>query len=150
MNNENCLFCKLATGKLPASKFWENEDYIAILDINPNVKGATLIISKQHVCSDVFKADPAIVHKGLDACIKAVEILMAGLVPDRVALVTEGLMIDHLHFKLYPIYNAANDSGPAEKVFFESFPGYITTQLGPQWSREELEGLAARLRKTKA
>ena len=49
MQNRECLFCKIINGQIPASKFWEDGNYIAILDINPNTKGATLVISKKHL-----------------------------------------------------------------------------------------------------
>lgn len=56
MTNENCVFCKIITGKLPSIKVQEWEDTIAIVPLAPvtedrfeNGKGHVLIIPKQHV-----------------------------------------------------------------------------------------------------
>jgi diadenosine tetraphosphate (Ap4A) HIT family hydrolase len=43
-----CLFCNIVRGKSPSLKIDENENAIAILDINPIAKGHTLIIPKKH------------------------------------------------------------------------------------------------------
>ncbi len=48
MTNENCLFCKIAKGEIPAQKVYENEDVMAFLDINPVNAGHTLVIPKTH------------------------------------------------------------------------------------------------------
>ena len=51
---ENCIFCKIIKGEIPSSKVWEDENFIAILDINPNTEGVTLVIPKKHYDSYVF------------------------------------------------------------------------------------------------
>ncbi len=113
---------------------------------------------KQHVTSNMFNADFELVHLGLDACKNVAKIISDKLSPSRVALVTEGVFVDHLHFKLYPIYNEANflnnekaqsegsEGVSAEvPVYFEEFPGYITTKGGPQASRGVLDLLVKEL-----
>lgn len=47
MNND-CLFCKIASGDIPSYKIYEDEVVIAFLDINPDSNGHTLIIPKKH------------------------------------------------------------------------------------------------------
>ena len=42
------IFCKIVKGEIPAFKIYEDRNFIAILDIYPNIKGQTLIISKEH------------------------------------------------------------------------------------------------------
>ncbi|MBU3896038.1 HIT domain-containing protein [Patescibacteria group bacterium] len=44
-----CVFCKIAKGEIPCHKIYEDEEFLAILDINPVVKGHTLVIPKKHV-----------------------------------------------------------------------------------------------------
>ena len=44
----DCIFCKIVSGEVPALKVYEDEEYIAFLDINPRSKGHTLIIPKKH------------------------------------------------------------------------------------------------------
>lgn len=49
MNSEsNCPFCKIVNGELPAYKIYEDDNYLAFLDINPWVEGHTLVIPKEH------------------------------------------------------------------------------------------------------
>ena len=44
-----CIFCQVIAGKLPSYKLYENDDFIAILDIFPKSEGHTLVIPKKHV-----------------------------------------------------------------------------------------------------
>ncbi len=48
VKGDNCLFCAIASGDTPSYKITENQDSIAILDINPLSKGQILVIPKQH------------------------------------------------------------------------------------------------------
>jgi histidine triad (HIT) family protein len=45
---ENCIFCKIVSGKIPTNKVYEDEDFIAFLDNKPKVPGHTLLIPKEH------------------------------------------------------------------------------------------------------
>ncbi|EQD78640.1 histidine triad family protein, partial [mine drainage metagenome] len=35
MEREDCVFCKIVSGKVPSARLYEDESVIAILDINP-------------------------------------------------------------------------------------------------------------------
>lgn len=45
---ENCIFCKIAGGEIPAEKVYEDDTYVAFLDIHPQAPGHTQIITKKH------------------------------------------------------------------------------------------------------
>jgi histidine triad (HIT) family protein len=45
---ENCIFCKIVRGEIPAHKIYEDEDFFAFLDINPQSPGHTQVIPKKH------------------------------------------------------------------------------------------------------
>lgn len=45
---ENCLFCKIIAGEIPAAKMYEDEDMIIIKDIDPKAKNHFLCIPKSH------------------------------------------------------------------------------------------------------
>ena len=47
MKND-CIFCAIAAGEIPSFKFYEDEQVLAYLDINPFSKGHTLVIPKKH------------------------------------------------------------------------------------------------------
>jgi histidine triad (HIT) family protein len=49
MPGGDCVFCSIVEGKMPSIKIAENEENIAILEINPINKGHTLIVPKEHL-----------------------------------------------------------------------------------------------------
>jgi len=49
MNNEqNCIFCKIVNGEIPSYKVYEDDNFLAFLDINPKSPGHTQVIPKKH------------------------------------------------------------------------------------------------------
>lgn len=45
---QQCIFCHIVQGKIPAKKVYEDEHCIAILDINPAYPGHILLLPKEH------------------------------------------------------------------------------------------------------
>lgn len=45
---ENCIFCKIVRGEIPCYKVYENEQFLAFLDINPQSPGHVQVIPKVH------------------------------------------------------------------------------------------------------
>jgi diadenosine tetraphosphate (Ap4A) HIT family hydrolase len=80
---------------------------------------------------------------------KVAKILEKGLKVQRVAMVMEGLGVNHVHIKLYPIFGLEDkfrEIWAPEKIFFEKYEGYISTQLGPKKSSEELQKVADKIK----
>ena len=48
---DDCLFCRMAAGALTVDKLVEDEDVIAIRDINPRAPTHLLIIPRRHIAS---------------------------------------------------------------------------------------------------
>jgi histidine triad (HIT) family protein len=48
MQDENCIFCKIAGGKIPARFVMQNNRAVALLDAFPLAAGHTLVIPKSH------------------------------------------------------------------------------------------------------
>jgi histidine triad (HIT) family protein len=44
----DCLFCKIVSGQIPAFKICEDDKYLAFLDISRFTEGHTLVIPKKH------------------------------------------------------------------------------------------------------
>jgi len=44
----SCIFCKIASKEIPAEIVYEDENFLAFLDINPLSPGHTQIIPKEH------------------------------------------------------------------------------------------------------
>lgn len=53
-----CIFCQIIQGNIPSYKVYEDDDFIAILDISQTTKGHTLVIPKKH-SDNVLKMDKA-------------------------------------------------------------------------------------------
>lgn len=44
----SCVFCAIVAGEAPAIRIFEDDDYLAMLDIRPFARGHTLVLPKQH------------------------------------------------------------------------------------------------------
>lgn len=45
---DECIFCKIASGAIQATKVYEDADFVAFLDLHPTQPGHTLVIPKKH------------------------------------------------------------------------------------------------------
>lgn len=46
--SEDCIFCRIVDGDIPARVVYENDDALAFFDANPLAPGHTLVIPKEH------------------------------------------------------------------------------------------------------
>ncbi len=140
--NSECIFCKIVKGEIPSIKIWGDEKHIAILDINPNTEGITLVITKEHYESDATDMPDKPYKDLMIAAKKVAKLLEKKLRVKRVAIVMEGMGVNHVHIKLYPLHGLDGkfkEIWAKDKVYFEKYEGYISTQLGPKKSTEELK-----------
>jgi len=145
-----CIFCKIAKGEIDSAKIWEDKDFLAILDVNPNTKGMTLVLPKAHHDSYVFNEDDEFYNKIMLASKKVAKILEKGLGVKRVAQVMEGMGINHAHIKLYPLHGIGEkfeEIWAKNRIFFNKYQGYVSTQLGPQTDINQLKKLAEEIKK---
>jgi len=49
MVDDNCLFCRIVSGELPATVVYEDENSLAFLDHRPLFHGHTLLVPREHV-----------------------------------------------------------------------------------------------------
>jgi diadenosine tetraphosphate (Ap4A) HIT family hydrolase len=148
MRKDDCIFCKIVEGKIPSVKIWEDKNFLAVLDINPNMEGMTLVLTKDHHDSYAFDMPDKEYAEFLAATKKVARLLETGLGVKRVAMVMEGLGVNHAHIKLYPVHGLDEkfrEMWAKDKVYFDKYQGYISTQLGPQKSAEELKKVADRI-----
>lgn len=131
-----CIFCKIISWEIPSYKIWENENFIAILDLYPNCKGQTLLISKQHYDSDLFATQNKELYKNVIlATDEVIQLLKKKLNVQRVGMIVEGMGVNHLHIKLYPMHGIEGEWQQniwGKKIFFNEYPGYLTTEVGEQ------------------
>lgn len=101
---EDCIFCKIVTGEIPAEKVWENKNYLAFLSISPINPGHTLIIPKQHTdyffdLSDKILSEIMIICKPIaDAQKKAFNPKMG-----KIGIMVAGGEVAHAHVHLIPM-----------------------------------------------
>ena len=62
-SSDDCLFCKILAGEIPADIIFESDDAIAFRDINPQAPTHALIIPRRHVATinDLEEGDAALV-----------------------------------------------------------------------------------------
>ncbi len=63
--SEECIFCKIIAGEIPADKLYEDDDVLAFWDISPQAPVHFLVIPKKHISRpvDIVEADEQIAGK---------------------------------------------------------------------------------------
>ena len=118
------IFAKIAAGEIPSYKCAANDEFYAFLDINPMVKGHTLVIPRREVDYifdmdddeiapfQVFAKKVAMAIKAAFPCVKVGEAVL-------------GLEVPHAHIHLVPMQSEKdmNFSAPKLKLSDEEFAG---------------------------
>lgn len=116
------IFAKIAAGEIPSYKCAANDEFYAFLDINPMVKGHTLVIPRREVDYifdmeddeiarfQVFAKKVAMAIKAAFPCVKVGEAVL-------------GLEVPHAHIHLVPMQSEKdmNFSAPKLKLSGEEF-----------------------------
>ena len=105
----DCIFCKIVNGKSPSANIYEDEKYLAFMDIMPATKGHCLVIPKKHykefldVPAKGVKGLMAIVYNVTDAIVKATN--SKGYKLENFNGEYSGQSIFHVHFHIIPRYD---------------------------------------------
>ncbi len=102
----NCIFCKIITGEIPASKIYEDNDFFVMLDINPVNRGHSLVIPKTHF-ANIFDAPEEITAKIGPMIKKMAQAIKTGVNADGLNVVINndqaaGQVVFHAHVHLIP------------------------------------------------
>ena len=105
MSAQDCLFCKIVDGGLPADIVYENDSLVAFRDINPKAPTHILLIPRRHVATmnDLQDGDESLVG---DLFITAARIAAdEGLADDGYRVVMNcneaaGQSVFHIHLHL--------------------------------------------------
>src|SRR5438046_3346784 len=76
---EDCIFCKILAGELPAEVVQEDEHTIAFMDINPWTRGHALVIPRNH-SRDLLDVPEEDLARSMSAATR-----LAGRMTDRLA-----------------------------------------------------------------
>jgi len=112
---ENCIFCKIVKKEIPCVKVYEDENFLAFLDIEPVMDGHLLIIPKEHVVwmqdaedetiSEIFKLSKKLMHAQ-----------KISLGCDYVVISVVGKDVPHFHVHLIPrLLNDKFSNWPTKK-----------------------------------
>ncbi len=87
---------------MPAYRIWENQEFLAILDINPNTPGHTLLLPKVHL-PYVFDLEENL-YSSLFATAKTLSpVLLEATQAKRIGVVIQGFTVPHAHVHLVPM-----------------------------------------------
>lgn len=100
----DCIFCKIAEGKIPSYKVWEDQANLAFLDINPIKMGHTLVVPKKHA-GYFFDLEDHELHSLIKASKTVSQLLQKAFQPrsGKVGMIVYGLDVDHVHVHLVPL-----------------------------------------------
>lgn len=109
------IFAKIAAGEIPSYKVAENDEFYAFLDINPLVKGHTLVIPRREV-DYFFDMDDDELGR-YQKFAKQVAIAIKKAFPcKKVAQVVLGLEVAHSHIHLIPMQTEGDADFRREKL----------------------------------
>jgi len=102
----NCVFCKIIGNEIPSVTIYEDECFVAIMDVVPANKGHVIILSKSHIC-DVFELDEKSANKAMAVVKKVAHAMKTELGCDGLNVlqnngVVAGQTVFHYHIHLIP------------------------------------------------
>jgi len=102
----DCIFCKIIAGEIPSAKVYEDDGFLAFLDIAPVTPGHTLVIPKAHHETLLdLSANDACQLLGLTQKIAPAVLAATGARGFNLMLnngKVSGQMVDHVHFHIVP------------------------------------------------
>lgn len=114
---DNCVFCKIVRGEIPAEKVYEDEHYLAFLDVRPESPGHAQVIPKRHVR---WVWDLTEVGTYFELVKKIANAQRKAFKTDWVLSKIIGDEVEHAHTWVFPNNRVAGDkndlAGNAEKV----------------------------------
>ena len=109
------IFSKIAAGEIPSYKCAENEEFYAFLDINPLVKGHTLVIPRREV-DYIFDMDDDEIGRFQQFAKRVAKAIKAAFPCVKVAEVVLGLEVPHAHIHLIPMQSESDVDFKREKL----------------------------------
>ena len=123
---ENCIFCKIANGEIPAATLYEDENFRVILDLGPASKGHALILPKSHA-ANIYELSDEMAAKAMILAKKMATAMTAALKCDGFNIVQNngecaGQTVFHFHMHLIPRYEG-------DQVGLTWKPGELTDEM---------------------
>ena len=104
--DNNCIFCKIATGEIPSIRIYEDDRAIAFMDINPLGRGHLLVIPREHL-GNIVETDPDLYGHLCSVVCKLSKALNEVVAPDGMNVLqlngrAANQVVPHLHIHLVP------------------------------------------------
>ena len=114
MRDSNCIFCKIIAGEIPSSTVYEDEDFKAILDVNPASRGHVIILPKNHA-PNLFELPDEEASKVMIVAKKIAKAVKAAYNCDGVNILQNngeaaGQTVFHLHVHVIPRFTGDTDT----------------------------------------
>lgn len=108
MKKDDCVFCQIVHGLLPATKIYEDDDVLAFFDISQVTPGHTLVIPKKHF-QNYVSTPKEVMHKVMDVAQRIAQASIAAIGAKGVNILTNvnreaGQVIMHFHVHIIPRY----------------------------------------------
>ena len=118
------IFAKIAAGEIPSYRCAANDEFYAFLDINPMVKGHTLVIPRREV-DYIFDMEDDEIARFQVFAKKVAQAIKAAFPCVKVGEAVLGLEVPHAHIHLVPMQSEKdmNFSAPKLKLSDEEFAG---------------------------
>lgn len=151
---QKCIFCEIVAGNIPAEIFWQDEEFMAFLAIDPNTEGFSCVIPKKHYDSDVMKMPDDVLQRFIIAT-KKVSSILENHFEDvgRVGVMMEGLGVDHAHIKLMPMHGTEylkrgewKEILSGKEFWFDKYEGWLCSGSGPKAAPDKLKELGKKIR----
>ena len=116
------IFAKIAAGEIPSYKCAANEEFYAFLDINPMVKGHTLVIPRREV-DYIFDMEDDEIARFQVFAMKVAMAIKAAFPCGQVGEAVLGREVPHAHIHLVPMQSEKdmNFSAPKLKLSDEEY-----------------------------
>jgi histidine triad (HIT) family protein len=104
--DDSNIFAKILRGEIPATKVFEDEDFIVFMDVMPQAPGHTLVVPKTK-SRNILDADPAVLAKLLPLTQKVARAVKSAFAADGVTIMqfnepSGGQTVFHLHVHVIP------------------------------------------------
>ena len=109
------IFSRIIAGEIPSYKVAEDENFYAFLDINPLMKGHTLVVPKQEV-DYLFDLDDNILQKMTIFAKRVAAQIKCKIECKKVAMIVLGLEVPHAHIHLIPMNTESDVDFRKEKL----------------------------------
>lgn len=110
--DEDNIFARIIRGEIPAAKVFEDAHVLAFMDVFPQSRGHTLVVSKKSKARNLLDVEPEVLAHVIGDVQRVAKAIKAALKPDGIVLTQfngapAGQTVFHLHFHLIPRYAAA-------------------------------------------